>query len=299
MDERKREREVIRACVDCLSALLTGRQAEGLASDGVPADLHPLVESVDRLIAAFAASREFILALADGNLDVAPPPRNQLVAPYKQLHANLRHLTWQAKQIAAGDLNQRVDYLGEFSIAFNEMIDALREKRRTEEQLRYLSIHDPLTGVYNRMYFTEEIERLERGRHYPVSIIVADLDGLKQVNDSQGHAAGDRMIQAAALVLKEGVRADDVVARIGGDEFAVILPDTTAPSAAAVLERVRACEGEVNRHATDFVLGLSLGAATADVKGRVEEALRVADLRMYEDKFARKRRGEPSQPIPA
>jgi len=209
--------------------------------------------------------------------------------PYKQLHANLRHLTWQAKQIAAGDLNQRVDYLGEFSIAFNEMINALREKRRTEEQLRHLSIHDPLTGVYNRMYFTEEMERLERGRHYPVSIIVADLDGLKQVNDTRGHAAGDRLIQAAAQVLKEGVRADDVVARIGGDEFAVILSDTTAASAATVLERIRECEKEVNRHATDFVVSLSLGTATAELKGSVEEALRVADLRMYDNKFARSR----------
>ncbi|CAG0933915.1 GGDEF domain-containing protein [Geobacter sp.] len=296
MDER--ERELIRACTDRLTALLAEGQAEGLApADGVPADLHPLVEAVNQLVAAFAASQEFILALADGNLDVAPPPRNQLVAPYKQLHANLRHLTWQAKQIAAGDLNQRVDYLGEFSIAFNEMINALREKRRTEEQLRHLSIHDPLTGVYNRMYFTEEMERLERGRHYPVSIIVADLDGLKQVNDTQGHAAGDRLIQAAAQVLKDGVRADDVVARIGGDEFAVILSDTTAASAATVLERIRECEGEVNCHATDFVVSLSLGTATAELKGSVEEALRVADLRMYEDKFARKQGRTPPTPF--
>ncbi len=80
MDER--ERELIRACTDRLTALLAGGQAEGLVPvGGVPADLHPLVEAVDQLVAAFAASQEFILALADGNLDVAPPPRNQLVAP--------------------------------------------------------------------------------------------------------------------------------------------------------------------------------------------------------------------------
>lgn len=295
----ERERQLIRTCAEHLDALLAGRRPGPLGAEGVPADLHPLVESVERLAAALEASREFILALADGNLDVEPPPRNQLVAPYKQLHANLRHLTWQTKQIAAGDLNQRVDYLGEFSIAFNEMIDALREKRRTEEQLRYLSIHDPLTGVYNRMYFTEEMDRLGRGRHFPVSIIAADLDGLKTINDTLGHAAGDRLICTAALVLKEGVRGDDVVARIGGDEFAVILPDTAEEAAAKVLERIRACEQEVNRHATDFVVGLSLGAATADLKGCLQEALRAADLRMYEDKFARKQGRTPPRPHPA
>uniref|UniRef100_A0A831UIL7 diguanylate cyclase n=1 Tax=Geobacter metallireducens TaxID=28232 RepID=A0A831UIL7_GEOME len=295
----ERERQLIRACAERLNALLAGRRPEPLEVESVPADLQPLVESVERLAAALEASREFILALADGNLDVEPPPRNQLVAPYKQLHANLRHLTWQTKQIAAGDLNQRVDYLGEFSIAFNEMIDALREKRRTEEQLRHLSIHDPLTGVYNRMYFTEEMERLERGRHFPVSIIAADLDGLKKINDTLGHAAGDRLICMAALVLKEGVRGDDVVARIGGDEFAVILPDTAEEAAAKVLERIRACEAEVNRHATDFVVGISLGAATADLKGCLQEALRTADLRMYEDKAARKQGRTPASPHPA
>ena len=295
----ERERQLIRACAERLNTLLSGRRPGPLGAEEVPADLHPLVESVDRLSESMEASRKFILALADGNLDVEPPPRNQLVAPYKQLHANLRHLTWQTKQIAAGDLNQQVDYLGEFSIAFNEMIDALREKRRTEEQLRYLSIHDPLTGVYNRMYFTEELERLERGRHFPVSIIAADLDGLKTINDTLGHAAGDRLICAAALVLKEGVRGDDVVARIGGDEFAVILPDTGEEAAAKVLERIRACEQEVNRHATDFIVGLSLGTASADLKGCLQEALRVADLRMYEDKFARKQGEVLTHPLPA
>lgn len=284
-----RERELIRACTDRLTLLLEGKGADGVTPvDDIPSELTDLSAAVDRMVASFAASREFLTALAEGDLNVEPPPRIHLIAPFKQLHANLRHLTWQTKQIAAGDLNQRVDFLGEFSTAFNELIDALREKRRTEEQLRHLSVHDSLTGLYNRMYFTAELDRLERGRHFPVSIIVADLDGLKQINDTLGHALGDRLICTAALVLKEGMRGDDVVARIGGDEFAVILPDTSEEAATKVLERIRTCEREVNRHATDFVVGLSLGTATADVKGSMEEALRTADLRMYEDKFARK-----------
>lgn len=78
----------------------------------------------------------FVDSLAQGNLEVTPPPRNQIAAPYKQLHASLQHMTWQTRQVAQGDYSQRVHFLGGFSDAFNSMVEALAEKERTEAALQ-------------------------------------------------------------------------------------------------------------------------------------------------------------------
>ena len=77
------------------------------------------------------------------------------------------------------------------------------EKRKREEEMRYLSFHDVLTGLYNRAFFEEEIQRLDRGRHLPLSLIFLDVDGLKEVNDSLGHEEGDRLLGEIAQVLRK------------------------------------------------------------------------------------------------
>ena len=94
-------------------------------------------------------------------------------------------------------------------------------RRRAEEELRYVSYHDPLTGLHNRAYFEEEMRRLEGSRFYPITIVSTDLNGLKVINDSMGHERGDEFIADYAHVLKASFRTSDVVARLGGDEFAV------------------------------------------------------------------------------
>ncbi len=259
-------------------------------SASAPLPITALAGYLTDLTRSLAESREFIGALSEGKLDIEPPPRNQLIAPFKQLHANLRHLTWQTQQIAAGDLQQRVDFLGEFSVAFNSLIEALQEKRLAEDRLRHMSNHDSLTGLYNRGYFVEELERVERGRRYPVSIIIADLDGLKVVNDTLGHAAGDLLIQQAARLIRSTIRGDDVVARMGGDEFAVILPATVEKVAADILARIRAGEAVLAAVVGDCTVGISMGIATARQGDLLEEVLRMADKRMYEDKATRKGR---------
>ncbi len=283
------EKEMLWSMTEQLSALLRGEAALTVeATDGDPVEIRALAEAVNRLIHAFAEARPFLLALAAGDLCQEPPARNQLIAPFKHLHSSLRHLTWQTQQIAAGDLTQQVDFLGEFSVAFSQLITNLRDKQRTEEQLRYVSSHDTMTGVYNRSFFSEELARLDRGRHFPVSIIVVDLDGLKEINDTRGHAAGDRLIQQAAGVLTSAVRGEDVVARIGGDEFAIILPGADLEAAARVLERIRDEEAAYNREQTEFFLGMSLGVATASSRGDLDLTHKQADRLMYEDKAARK-----------
>ncbi len=160
----------------------------------------------------------------------------------------------------------------------------ITERKQTEEKLRYMSTHDALTGLYNRAYFKEEMERLEQGRQFPVSIVVADVDRLKNVNDTLGHAAGDELIIRAALLLKGAFRAEDVVARIGGDEFAVLLPSADTVAVDEALHRLAARLKSYNESNVEAALSMSLGAATAVKGDRLEETLRLADKRMYHDK---------------
>lgn len=165
----------------------------------------------------------------------------------------------------------------------------ITERKQTEEKLRYMSTHDPLTGLYNRGYFQEELERLELGRQFPVSIVVSDIDKLKYVNDTLGHAEGDDLITRAALMLKGAFRAEDVVARIGGDEFAVLLPSADAGVVEDALSRVLTKIEASNATGVSFPLSMSFGAATASKGERLEETLKLADKRMYEQKFKKTR----------
>lgn len=164
----------------------------------------------------------------------------------------------------------------------------ITEKKQFEEQLRYASNHDQLTGLYNRAFFDVEFERMKVGRNYPVSIVSADIDGLKAVNDNYGHVEGDRLIQLAARTMKAAFRADDVVARIGGDEFAVILPNADAEIVKEAIKRVLAGQAEMSKGLANFALTISIGAATANSAEQLGEALRQADSRMYYYKFRRK-----------
>lgn len=102
----------------------------------------------------------------------------------------------------------------------------ITRRKAAEEKLRFSSNHDALTGLYNRAYFDEELGRINLGRKFPAIIMVADVDRLKEFNDRFGHAIGDELIRRAAAVLKEAFRFEDIVARIGGDEFCALLPET-------------------------------------------------------------------------
>lgn len=160
----------------------------------------------------------------------------------------------------------------------------ITDRKREEEKLKYLSLHDSLTGVHNRAYFEQEMERMDSQHYLPVSMIVCDVDLLKKVNDAHGHAAGDEALVHAAAIIKGTVRASDVVARIGGDEFAVILPNTEAEAARRICERIR------RRVEADSYLrtGLSIGTATREsMATSMAELFRNADEAMYIQKPVR------------
>lgn len=157
----------------------------------------------------------------------------------------------------------------------------ITEFKETEERLRYLSIHDQLTGLYNRLYFEEEIARLEKGRSYPISTIMADLDELKMVNDSNGHSTGDQLLVQTAAIFRSCFRAEDVVARIGGDEFAALLPGANATTAYNVIERINTRLAEVSTNFLGKQISISIGMATTEKGGSLLESIKAADQSMY------------------
>jgi diguanylate cyclase (GGDEF)-like protein/PAS domain S-box-containing protein len=167
------------------------------------------------------------------------------------------------------------------------ILSTITKRKLAEEALKHLSTHDPLTGLYNRGFFVEEMARLERGREFPVSIVMADLDHLKDTNDQDGHAAGDALLKRIAQVLTTAFRAEDVVARIGGDEFAVLLPTTDAAAAEVALQRVRQVVQENNTTHIKTPIHLSLGVSTADNPTPLSNVLSKADKNMYREKRGR------------
>lgn len=164
------------------------------------------------------------------------------------------------------------------------LLREVTERKQMEEKLKQLSIRDVLTGLYNRAYFEDELARLERGRsQQTVSLIMMDVDGLKTVNDLEGHAAGDELLRRTAQVLNSAFRTEDIITRIGGDEFVVFLPNTTADAAQKAVDRVRAALVEESSRTGTPIL-LSIGVSTADRSRSVRSALREADKAMYAEK---------------
>ncbi|WP_445502876.1 diguanylate cyclase domain-containing protein [Microvirga sp. G4-2] len=159
-------------------------------------------------------------------------------------------------------------------------------RKRAEAYLEYLGKHDVLTKLYNRSFFVDELNRLERKGPLPVTVVIIDLNGLKTANDQLGHAAGDALLRRAGEVLNKAVDKPSCAARIGGDEFALLLPGTEERDAKVVLESIENLLEVNNQFYTGLPLSFSMGLATSEPGERLESVVKRADLRMYEAKRA-------------
>jgi diguanylate cyclase (GGDEF)-like protein len=168
------------------------------------------------------------------------------------------------------------------------------EQARREQELEHLSTHDSLTGVNNRAYFETEMRRLRLGRRYPVSLIVLDVDGLKTINDRHGHPVGDEILRQTAQVLQRACRSDDVVARIGGDEFCVLLMHSDSQVAEHVIDRINSLQNLYNIRQPGPPLSLSLGYAVSNNPAELDTLFQRADSIMYAARYKKRSGGARS-----
>jgi diguanylate cyclase (GGDEF)-like protein len=197
----------------------------------------------------------------------------------------LRRISWSSTALTGPD--------GAVTHIVGTGID-VTEPRRLEERLRHLADHDDLTGLINRRRFQEELERhLAQSRRYGMTgaLLVVDLDNFKAVNDTYGHSAGDHVLRGVADALRNRLRESDIVARWGGDEFAVLLPRETAEAAEVVCQALAEAVPAVVQAPGGHRVGVSIGYAPF-VEGTVsiDDVLSAADASMYEAKAGRARR---------
>ena len=166
-----------------------------------------------------------------------------------------------------------------------ELVRDITERKKAEEKIEYLSFYDSLTGLYNRDYIEEEMERLDTKRQLPISLIMADLNGLKLVNDTYGHYIGDEMLKKSAEILQQSTRKEDIVARWGGDEFVIFLPQTSEEEADNICKRINdACK---DVYIKEVPISISVGVSTKnDLNKSLEKVIIEAEDEMYNTKLA-------------
>jgi len=175
------------------------------------------------------------------------------------------------------------NHLGEILGVILVFRDVTVEKEK-EERIKFLSYRDSLTGLYNRAYFEEEIQRLNTERQLPLTIVMGDLDGLKLINDVFGHQKGDEALKKLSRVFRDACRSEDIIARWGGDEFVILLPKTSEEMGQQICCRIKDyCRGHIIEGTE---ISISLGCATkTKVEENWEEVLKIAEENMYKNKL--------------
>jgi diguanylate cyclase (GGDEF)-like protein len=177
------------------------------------------------------------------------------------------------------------DHEDDWSVMLIAEID-VTARNIAEERLAFLNGHDILTGLHNRLAYMGERERLLREQAFPIGIVIADLNGLKQVNDSYGHETGDILLGRAGRVLGEAASEVGMAARIGGDEFVILVPRTDETVLAALMNEILLLTAQDNEGGELGTLSFALGSALCHSAEALDSAIQQADMRMYRAKRA-------------
>ena len=159
----------------------------------------------------------------------------------------------------------------------------ITELKEKEKKITYLSYHDQLTGLYNRRFFEEELLRLDTSRNLPLTIAMGDVNGLKLVNDSFGHKMGDQLLICVAEILKKACRKDDIIARVGGDEFSIIFPKTDEADTDMIIQRINKLISQEKIGPLDFSIAFS--SETKNDDESIDSIIKIAEDRMYRKKL--------------
>jgi len=183
------------------------------------------------------------------------------------------------------EISTRYQYNGLKEIESVSILRNIEERKKSEEIMLQLSYYDQLTGLYNRRFYEEELNRLDIERNLPISLIMADLNGLKLTNDAFGHQEGDLRLKKIAKILSKECRADEIISRIGGDEFVILMPNTKAEDVRNLIKRIN--EAVKNEKVEHGILSLSIGFAVKEkVSDKIHEIFKKAEDDMYRHKLA-------------
>ena len=167
---------------------------------------------------------------------------------------------------------------------FHSIWRDISERKQMEHELEYLSYHDQLTGLYNRRFYEEELKRLDVKENLPLTIVLGDVNGLKLINDSFGHAIGDELISKVAEIIKKGCQSEDVVARLGGDEFVILLSKTDADKTEQIIKNINNLAREEKVQNID--ISISFGYETKNYEEEdIQEVFKKSEDYMYKKKL--------------
>ncbi len=218
---------------------------------------------------------------------------------YERAVENIKKLFLTTDKIHEGEIkiktkDHQIRTWDFYSSALEDLVDGRKsvlsvatdvtERKKLEKKLTRLSFHDELTGLYNRRFYETEIMRLNTKRNYPLTLLMGDVNGLKIINDSFGHLVGDNLLKTTANILKQICRDDDIISRLGGDEFLIILPNTTLTEADKLAERIK---HELQTHKIESIgISISFGYASLTAENdSVEKVFIAAENAMYQNKL--------------
>ncbi|PRR80800.1 PAS domain S-box protein [Clostridium vincentii] len=182
------------------------------------------------------------------------------------------------------EVSSQGTFLGDRRILLSIVRD-ITERKKAEEEIIYLSYHDQLTGLYNRRFYEEELKRLDTERNMPITVVMADVNGLKLTNDAFGHKAGDMLLEKISNILKRECGANESISRIGGDEFVILLPRTDKKEAIEIVRRINVAIA--NEKMENVIVSISIGfGVKQDISEDINEVFKKAEANMYRNKLS-------------